>query len=541
MHRGCFVWTPTPPLSGRRTPRPGPARVCVCMPCLAGSGGPASRARFGAPHLSFGRSWFALCLFRPSPGWGCPVCGCCWVFLFLFFLFGFFSPSPPYCAPVLCCLACFPAPGALGRGVLSPPPPFFCFFPSPPFVRPVVSCFACFPAWGALGLGVLPPPFFFPFCPPPPPFLLSPAFFCFPVALGLCAPPPLLFFSLCGAVLRSAGARSLCCARRLCCFWWLVLLVPGVAAFCWGSAGGSGCPALSFGGVCRLPCPCLVWPPLGVFPMVSCSPVLCPVALCCRVVLYCGALSYFFFFLFFSPLVALVSCCSRWFWAPGRFRVVSVSVLCLGGAVLVCLCRCSLFGALVPSRGWLLFCVVACCVCVFAAGPGCPLLSPGGSSWLLVSCLGGVLWCVPGCCAAPCCCALCRLALRCCALCCFVLLSLVLPRAVSCLGALSVVLGSCAFWCRVLSCPPAPCVFCCGVSPRGVVRRCALCRVRPGVSCCAFPVVSALCGVAVWPALPWCPAPLCCAPWCCVAAWCRGVLSCRLVGFVSCVGVVVPT
>ena len=215
------------------------------------------------------------------------------------------------------------------------------------------------------------------------------------------------------------------------------------------------------------------------------------------------------------------------------------STLC--GAVLVCLRRCSLFGALLPWRGWLVFCVVACCVCVFAVGPGCPLLCPGGSWWLLVSCLGGVLWCVPWCRAAPCCCALCRLALRCCALCCFVLLRLVLPRAVLCPGELPVVLGSCAFRRRVLSCPPAPCVFCCGVSPRGVVRRCALCRVRPGVSCCAFLVVSTLCGVVVWPALSRCPAPLCCAPSCCVAAVCRGVLSCRLVGFASCVGVVVPT
>ena len=51
------------PFPGRRMPRPGPARVCVCVPCLAGSGGPASRARSGAPHLSFGRSWFTLCLF----------------------------------------------------------------------------------------------------------------------------------------------------------------------------------------------------------------------------------------------------------------------------------------------------------------------------------------------------------------------------------------------------------------------------------------------------------------------------------------------
>ena len=231
------------------------------------------------------------------------------------------------------------------------------------------------------------------------------------------------------------------------------------------------------------------------------SSLWCPASLCCvlwrSTALWCCAVvpcPLFFFFPCWWRWFPVVPC---WFWAPGQFRVVSVSVLCPCGAVLVCLRRCSLFGALLPSRGWLVFCVVACRVCVFAVGPGCPLLSPGGSWWLPVSCLGGVLWCVPGCCAAPCCCALSRLALRCCALCCFVLLRFVLPRAVLCPGALSVVLGSCALWRRVLSCPLALCVFCCGVSLRGVVRRCALCRVRPGVSCCAFPVVSALCGVAV--------------------------------------------
>ena len=62
------MWTPTPPLAGRRTPRLGP-RACVCvLTCpgrLAGSGGPASRARFGAPHFSFGRVGVFLSFFGP--------------------------------------------------------------------------------------------------------------------------------------------------------------------------------------------------------------------------------------------------------------------------------------------------------------------------------------------------------------------------------------------------------------------------------------------------------------------------------------------
>ena len=446
----------------------GAAGACVRVRALLGRVG-----RAGLPGAFWCASPFLWpfllrsLLVRPPPGWGCPVCGCCW----LFFVFVSF-PLLPLVAPALCpVLRVFRprVPWALASCPSPPPPPFF-FPPPPPLCAPLslpLRVFRPGVPWPLL-LVPLPPLLFLFFLPPPPPVVSGVS--CFVVAL----PVPVLG-----------------------------LAVPGR-------------------------------PPCGVsFPCaVSCGAVL-P----CGAVLWCPV-----FFRCFSPCWwRRVPVVPRSFWAPGRFRVVSVSVLCLCVAALVCLRRCSLFSALLPSRGWLVFCVVACCVCVFAVGPGCPLLSPGGSWWLLVSCLGGVLWCVPGCCAVPCCCALCRLALRCCALCCFVLPCLVLPRAVLCPGALSVVLGYCAFWRRVLSCPPALCVFCCGVSPRGVVRRCALCRVRPGVSYCAFPVVSALCGVAVWPALPRCPAPLCCAPWCCAAAWCCGVLPCRLVGFVSCVGVVIRT
>ena len=101
-------------------------------------------------------------LLVPPPG-----LPCLWLLLGFFFSCCF-SPSPPRCAPVVSCFACFLAPGDLGLSVLSPPP--FFFLPSPPSVCPVVCCFACFPAWGALGLGVLlpPPPSFFFVSPPPP-------------------------------------------------------------------------------------------------------------------------------------------------------------------------------------------------------------------------------------------------------------------------------------------------------------------------------------------------------------------------------------
>ena len=108
-----------------------------------------------------------------------------------------------------------------------------------------------------------------------------------------------------------------------------------------------------------------------------------------------------------------------------------------------------------------------------------------------------------------------------------------------CVLLLSVVLGSCAFRRCVLSCLAELCVFCCGVLLRGAVRRCALCRVRPGVSCCAFPVLPSLCGVAVGPCSPLvpcspvsCPVVLCCR----VVVWCPVLMLClvcflRLFGF----------
>ena len=257
----------------------------------------------------------------------------------------------------------------------------------------------------------------------------------------------------------------------------------------------------------------LVWPSLGVFPVPGGVPVPCAVS--CGALLPCGAMLWrpvFFFFFFSSPFWwRWFPVFPRWFSAPGRFWVVSVSVLCPCGAVLVCLRRCSLFGALLPSRGWLVFCVVACCVCVFAVGPGCPLLSPGGSWRLLVLCLGGVLWRVLGCCAAPCCCALCRLALRCCALCCFVSLRLVLPRAVLCPEALSVVLGpvaSGAVFCLVPSRSVCFAVACRCVVLFAVVP-CAVCAL----GCCVVRFLSSppcavlLCGPLSLGALLPCAVP----------------------------------
>ena len=164
------------------------------------------------------------------------------------------------------------------------------------------------------------------------------------------------------------------------------------------------------------------------------------------------------------------------------------------------------------------------------------------------------------------CCAVCSW-VRCCA----ALLRVVSPGVVSscavllccarlvpllvapCPLALPAALGPCALRRSVLRCSPALCVFCRGAVVRAVVRRSVLCCVCPGVLCCAFPVLSALCGAVLrcagalalccscgacccWRLVLWCAA-VCCSvsfgvPWCgagsggpCLSA--GGVFQCR--------------
>ena len=130
VHRGCFVWTPTPPLLRRRTPRPGSACVCVRAPLRW-------VRRAGLPGafwcaLPFPVAVLSFFFVRPPLGQGSPRF---WWIFFLAFFPSFFplSSHPPLAPPAVSGFLCFPALGALGLGALCfcsvlPPPPVLLFF-----------------------------------------------------------------------------------------------------------------------------------------------------------------------------------------------------------------------------------------------------------------------------------------------------------------------------------------------------------------------------------------------------------------------------
>ena len=181
MHRGCFVWTLTRSLAGRRTPRLGPVRVCLCALFFAASGGPASGARFGAPHLFFGR--LSFCFARPRPGWGCPFV----VLLFACFLSScFFYFAVPFARPLCLLISLVSGPGCVGpwRCPFASPPPASCFFSFAPPLSPALSGIRPRVSWA---LALCSPARLFRFPPSPPLYffagLLTPP-----------APPPLVCF-----------------------------------------------------------------------------------------------------------------------------------------------------------------------------------------------------------------------------------------------------------------------------------------------------------------------------------------------------------
>ena len=210
------------------------------------------------------------------------------------------------------------------------------------------------------------------------------------------------------------------------------------------------------------------------------------------------------------------------------------------------LCVRSAFCCLVSPRSVALpFLVLRCLVAMFCAACRAVVSRLGGLWAAVFSC---VLLCCAMLLVAASCCArssvvasrcvarvvACRLVLVCVAVCCVVLLGAVLRRVVAC-------------------CSARLCVPCRGVFVRAVVRRCALCCVRPGVSCCVFPVLSVLCGVTVrcagavascclfglccfWRLVLLCVA-VCCAVSCGVVLCCCALCRVVLCPAVSCCGI----
>ena len=237
---------------------------------------------------------------------------------------------------------------------------------------------------------------------------------------------------------------------------------------------------------------------------------------------------FFFFFLLLPPCAPVVSG-FLWFPAPGALGL---------GAVRCLLCW--------PSASRLS--VRFPLFCAFRLAVGCSLVVAAPPPLCLAVFGAAARCCVP--CAVLCCVSLgavlrhaaARCVARCCAHVCFVALLRSLGAAACCAvpsgaarrpGALcSVALCFAVFTRAVCS---VLCVFCRGAVLRAVVRRSALCCVSPGVLCCAFPVLSPLCGAVLccagalalccswgpcccWRLVLWCAA-VCCAvsfgvPWC---------------------------
>ena len=256
-----------------------------------------------------------------------------------------------------------------------------------------------------------------------------------------------------------------------------------------------------------------------------------PLCLAVFVAPACGLCVFFFFFFFFLLPLLLPPCAPvvsgfLWFPALGALGLGACVFRFVGLPLLGSPCACPSFvlsAWLLAAPAWLLHPPPPPCVARF------PFLPLGA--------VCRVVLCVPGCGAAPRCCVLCRPVLCCRVLCCARLVPLLVAP---CPLALPVALGPCALRRCVLRCSPALCALCCVCFVVAwwcvrVVRRSALCCVCLGVLCCAFPVLSVLCGAVLrcagalalccscgacccWRLVLWCSA-VCCAvscgvPWC---------------------------
>ena len=439
------MWTPTPLLLGRRTPRPGLARVCVRAP-LGRVGRAGLLGAFWCASPSPVAALCALFVCSAPSGLGLP---CLWLFSVfclvappLSLSFRVFQPGLP-----LALASCGPP---------APPPPFFSFCPYP-----------------------LSPPrlfFFFPlaFC------IFAAPLFCFFVCLGVpvlrCLSwyvcPALWGVLVCVAV-GLVPRRGPCCACavsfvapwlclfRVCC----CLSCGGVVVFCflpgavWRACVGRGSfPVL-------LPPVAVAWSPVvaracalpwgavlrcsggrlscGVVLSASCLAggavffcsrrlVLCVVACGCRLfVAGSGCL----------PLFSAGVCCRGFSCLAAWPAALLCAVVCCGarspvvcpvfcGAVLPCgavLCCPAVRSPLLVVLVWVLSLCVRCCVALrvvlFGAGSVCAVVGAsccGVSLCVLVYpfplCgLAVLLWgVVVSCCAVLCSVVLCRLLVPCC-------------------------------------------------------------------------------------------------------------------------------
>ena len=538
------MWTPTPPLAGWRTPRPGPVRVCVCSSFLVGRAGRPPGRVVVRLTFSFGRFVFPLC-WAPS-GLGLPLF---WSFLcphlppfafvFFFRLSVFLCPAPPMSRAFLgfrrrvpwglaLCVVCFAALTLLGspcalaffvlpcRGPLSagcPPPrplllllpflvalrlfffPFFSSRPRPPCLRPsVFSGPGCPGPWRWFASAVRSRPF----CAshlavgcslvvaaPPPPLCLA----VFVAAARCCVPCAVLCCVSLGALLRRAAARcaAWCCAA-VCC----------VALLRW--FGAAACCAVPSGAARR--------------PGALCFAVLCcavfPRAVCCVLRVFCRGV------VVRAVVCRSALCCVR----PGVLCCAFPVLYARCGAVLRCarvLALCCLSGACCCWR-LVLWCAAVCCAVSFGvlccgAGSGGPWLSVGGVFRCRCPCLAAwsaSLWlawfavvpCFPVSCSVVLCC---RVVLCCCAMlsCCGAVgacFALLWPVVLCCV----VLLVGCAVFCPVVVSA------CCGALSLVLCVPCFLRSVRCGALLCWL----------------WCLASLCRVLWRCAVVWCCAVVFC---------------
>ena len=545
---------------GGRHARVPPVCACACPAWPGRAGRPPGRVlvRLTFPLAVLG----SLSACSAPSGLGLP---CLWLLLVVFFSF---SPPPPSLRHRCVLLCVFSGPGCLGPWRLCPPP-----LPSPP-PPDVVPGVSCFPVSSGL-------------CAPPPFFSCSSFFRCFfffagwggfvclgPFGVPACASVMLslsllcvrwlvlrgvrcctwlssavscwvLVSCFCGAVLvwphgsppcRSACcvlvfrcpvlcSVALCCRVVVCCCALLLVCVVACASCLFPAAARLLC--VFWGVVLCVPCPlrplrccaALCWCP---FVVLCVSSVLFLVGLWRCFPLWCCAVVPCLL-LFFSLLVALVSCCSPLVLGsgpvPGRFSFCALPVRCCAGVPASLLSvRCSL--ALAGLAGVLCCCPLCLCVCCWA------WLSSVVSWWVLVA--PGVVsrWRAVACPWVLCCAVLLRVvppgvALLCAVLFCFApfgaaarcvvswcavrrlgVVCLLAPCFVSSPRAVCVLLWRVAGWC----CSPlcfVPCAL------WGVVL-CVSCRLRPVRCCCVARSPSVPCSPVL------CPVVLCCrvVPWC---------------------------